>query len=460
MRLRDLFCLIRQVLKRKDKTDSFSVSEKMTDGITLWDLMYRNQSPWISETVKSCNLAATISNEAARLITLELNTKIDGSARADFLNQSYQCFISDIQNHIELACALGGMIFKPYVYDNQIEIDCVSADRFFPTAYNAKGEISAAVFTETKMIDDRLYIRLEKHELNGTAYKITNRAFKQKVYNSDLSMLTGMGNEVPLGEVEDWATLEEECIIKNIEKPLFGYFRVPTANNVDTSSALGISCFARAVEHIKQADEQWSRLLWEFEGSELAVFADEFALKSNNGKDMPKLSQRLIQTLNINGNNGADFFKEFSPQIRDKSLLNGFNAILRRVEFDCGLAYGTLSDINTVDKTATEIKASKQRSYTMVCAGQKNLKKALENLVYAMDIWATLGNLAPAGKYDISFNFGDGVLEDIEKEQQIRMQEVSAGLLKKENYLMWRYGVTEEQAKEMLPQTGDIFEGV
>ncbi len=78
----------------------------------------------------------------------------------------------------------------------------------------------------------------------------------------------------------------------------------------------------------------------------------------------------------------------------------------------------------------------------------------------AINIWATLGGLAPNGKYEVSFNFGDGVLEDSEKEQQIRFQEVSAGLLRKENYLMWRYGVTEEQAKQMLPQTSDVFSGV
>lgn len=457
MRLRNLVYWIRQILKRKDSRN-LTVSEKMVDGITLWDLMYRNQSPWLSKTVQSCNLAATISNEIARLITLELDTQIDGSQRANFLNVPYQRLIDDLQNHIELACALGGMIFKPYISNNNIEIDCVSADRFFPVSYNARGEITAAVFTETKIIDDRLYIRLEKHELIGTSYKITNRAFKQKVYNNDLSLLTGIGSEILLSEIKDWSNLEEECTIENIEKPLFGYFRVPTANSLDTSSPLGISCFARAVEHIEQADRQWSRLLWEFEGSELAIYADDFALK--DGSNTPKLSERLFKPLNISGNNGSDFFKEFSPEIRDKSILNGFNAILRRIEFDCGLAYGTLSDINTVDKTATEIKASKQRSYTMICSGQKNLKKALEDTVYAMDIWTTLGGLAPTGKYKVSFNFGDGVLEDSEKEQQIRLQEVSAGLLRKENYLMWRYGVTEEQAKQMLPQTSDVFSGV
>lgn len=457
MKLRDLFYRIKRIGK---KNSDSAVSDRMIDGIMLWDMMYRNEPPWKSDTVQPCNLAATVSSEISRLITLELDTEIDGSARAEFLNRQYQVLIGDLQSRLELGCALGGMMFKPYISGKNVEIDCVSADRFFPVMYNARGEITGAIFTETKIEDNILYIRLERHELIGTTYTITNRAFKQRIWDSSADITT-LGNEIELSEVKDWAELDKECVIQNIQKPLFAYFKVPSANNIDTSSPLGVSCFARAVEHIKQADEQWSRILWEFEGSELAVFADEFALKYDGGNmSMPKKSERLFRSLNISGSSGADFFKEFSPQIRDVSLLNGFNAILRRIEFDCGLAYGTLSDINSVDKTATEIKASKQRSYAMVCSGQRSLKKALEQLVYAIDVWVTLGNLAPAGKYDISFNFGDGVLEDTDKEQQIRLQEVSAGLLRKENYLMWRYGVTEEQARDMLPQTADIFEGV
>ena len=40
---------------------------------------------------------------------------------------------------------------------------------------------------------------------------------------------------------------------------------------------------------------------------------------------------------------------------------------------------------------------------------------------------------------------------DSETEQKIRMQEVAAGLIKPESYLMWRYGISEEEAKKMLP---------
>lgn len=457
MRIRDLFYRVKQVLKQKNN-EGCTVSEKMTSGIELWDMMYRNESPWLSKTVKSCNLPVGIVAEIARLIVLELQTEVTGSQRADFINRQYQTLIDNLQSCIELACALGGMIFKPYISGKSVEIDCVSADRFFPTEYDAKGDITAAVFTETKVIDNMLYIRLEQHRLTGTRYDITNRAFKQRIWDSNMLNVATLGNEISLAEVEEWKGLDEECSFEGIERPLFAYFKVPSANNIDVSSPLGVSSFARAVQHIEEADKQWSRLLWEFEGSELAIYADDFALKGVSGT--PKLSERLFKPLNISGNGGADFFKEFSPQIRDKSLLNGFNAILRRIEFDCGLAYGTLSDIDTVDKTATEIKASKQRSYTMICSGQRNLKKALEQLVYAIDVWTTLGGLAPTGKYEISFNFGDGVLEDTDKEQQIRIQEVSSGILSKEEYLMWRYGVTKEQAREMLPETADMFKGV
>ena len=117
---------------------------------------------------------------------------------------------------------------------------------------------------------------------------------------------------------------------------------------------------------------------------------------------------------------------------------------------------GTFSEAQSEAKTATEIKVLKQRSYATVADNQKALQAALEQLVYAMDVWATLGRLAPAGTYDISYEWDDSVIVDTQSEQVIRMQEVAAGLLRPEQYLMWRYGVSEQDAKAMMP---DAFDG-
>ena len=107
----------------------------------------------------------------------------------------------------------------------------------------------------------------------------------------------------------------------------------------------------------------------------------------------------------------------------------------------------SLSDPNTVDKTAEEIKASKQRSYSTV----SDIQKALEQLVYAMDVIAQLANLNGGKKYEISFDWDDSIVIDKEQELQSMQQYATAGLIRKEIYIAAKYGVSEEEALKMMP---------
>ena len=81
---------------------------------------------------------------------------------------------------------------------------------------------------------------------------------------------------------------------------------------------------------------------------------------------------------------------------------------------------------------------------------QKNLQTALEHLIYAINVLCSLYNLAPEGDYQVSFNWDDSLVVDAEKEQTLQMQEVGQGLRSKIKYIMYRYGLTEEQAKKEL----------
>lgn len=51
------------------------------------------------------------------------------------------------------------------------------------------------------------------------------------------------------------------------------------ANTIEKDSPLGVSVYSRAVKNIMEADFQWDRFLWEFEGGELAVDACEELLR-------------------------------------------------------------------------------------------------------------------------------------------------------------------------------------
>ena len=227
---------------------------------------------------------------------------------------------------------------------------------------------------------------------------------------------------------------------------------------MDDTSPLGVSVYSRAINDIKEADNQWTRLLWEFEGSELAIDADITLFKKDDkgNYEFPKGKDRLFRMMDLDDN--AEKYKVFAPAIRDENFINGFNAILRRIEFNVGLAYGTLSDPNTVDKTAEEIKASKQRSYSTVSDIQKSLQTALEQLVYAMDVMAQLSGLSGRKKYEMSFDWDDSIVIDKEQELASMQQDAVAGFIRKELYVAAKYGVSEEEALKMMPQQDERFQ--
>lgn len=421
-----------------------AISTKMKSSIKLWQAVYENRAPWLNENVKSTELASSIASEFSRLILAEMKTEITGSQRADFLQEQYKIFLNSMIDDLELANAMGGMIFKPYVKGNRIFVDLISQGAFYPVTFDDTGKITSAVFSSQKVQGDYIYTRLEYHRLDGTDYYITNTVYKSKDKNT-------LGKQINLTDVPEWQDIEPETKIENLEKPLFSYYKPPTANNIDIKSPLSISVFARAINLIQDVDEQYGRVLWEYEGSEKAVYASVEALRPRKTSwEMPKLKERLFKAIDIDGKDGEGFFEDYSPEIRDEAFWRGLNKILERIEFTLGFAYGTLSEPSFSDKTATEIKISKQRSYVTISRAQNNLQISLEDLVYAMDALATLYGLAPVGNYELSNEWGDSVLTDTQTEQMVQMQEVSQGVRSKLRYIMWRYGLTEKQAQEEL----------
>lgn len=411
----------------------------------LWLDFYRDEAFYRSADTLSLNIPSSVANELAKLATLEFESRCDDRE----IDEVYQGFLKSIRRFTEYGLALGDVIFKPYVYGEKTAIDVATPDMFVPLSFDAYGVINHIVFVDRVFYDGKYYSRCEEHERDGGFYFIRNRAF----VSSDDRFL---GDEIELNGVKWWEDFAPEMRMGDLGFNLFGHFKNPQANNLDLGSPMGISCFARALSLIQDADEQYSRIIWEYEGSELAIDADITVLK--NGEGLPSGKERLFRNLGTAFEDG--FYKVFSPQIRDSSLFNGLNKILQRVEFVCGLAYGTLSDIEEVAKTATEIKQSRQRSYATVRDIQSALEDALRDLVKAMCVWMDFSNGKGIRRDypEMSFTFDDSIVVDSESEQKILLQEVSAGLIKPEIYLMKRYGVSEEEAKEMLPVVGDEFD--
>lgn len=494
------------------------LSRQMENSIRLWSAMYSDKAPWIKEAtqddpvrVASLGLASLIASEKARTALLEFeseitapNAKLDNEEvvddssryteptydgfgniipkaepdvkkvtdkntanleRAKYLNKQYEKLKRQLRKQLEYGIAKGGLVIKPYLVANevddketdwQIEFDFIQADNFYPLAFDASGRITEAAFIQTLVEGDTVYRRLEYHKWENNTATVVNKAFKSTDLNTSTSRSDlELGQEIPLTDVASWKDLQAEVIIENIQRPLFAYFKMPEANTVDTSSPLGVSGYSRAVSLIKDADMQYSRLLWEYEAGEMAIDIDRDALRTstdnagNTHTEVPILQQRLFRKVELGNDNT---YQQFAPTLRDSAYLQGLNAILMRIEDIVGFGRGTLSDVAQEAKTATEIKILKQRSFQSNADIQSALEGTLKDTVYIMDAYCELYEITPSGEYDVSFTWDDSIIVDADTELAKRITLLQNGLTSKREVRQWYFGETERQAREALQE--------
>lgn len=422
-----------------------AASQTMQQNINLWYALYIDQPPWATKEIVPLGIPAAICRELSRTAISEFTATISGSARANFLNDSFQAASEHFLQQLEIGLATGGIAFKPYLYGDKLLVDATSAASFEPTKFDAAGVCVSGVFREKTKVDGRYYVRLEYHDLAGTTYTIRNKAYKSDESGS-------VGGEVPLATVPEWAEISEEVAIQNLTGPLFAYFKVPKSNNIDTDNQVGVSVYGgSAVDLIRRADEQWDLIHWEYKSGQRKIFMDATEAQAI------QFDKRLFEC-GMFGTTG-DFFQTFEPTFRDEALYRGLQEILRKIEFQVGLAYGTISDPQYVEKTATEIKNGEKRTYITVDSIQKALQHTFDGLIYAMDVYATLYNLAPAGAYEATYSWGDSVLDDAdakEKERANDRQDMSNSIMNRWEYRSKWYGETEEEAKAALPGMEDL----
>lgn len=448
MRYSKMMMMVQKVLNESSETSiDFCMSSEMASKIELWSRMYENHPPWKSKTVDVMGLPATIAGEIARLTTLELKTECKGSARAEYIDKVYQKVLGSLRIYTEYGCAKGGLIFKPYPSLNGIDVQIIQADCFFPISFDSSGKISQCVFLEQFRRGSKIYSRLEIHTLRNQVLMITNRAF---LSTNDFTL----GSEISIGIVDRWAELVPSISFSGVDRLPFGYFKVPLANAEDSDSPLGVSVFSRASHLIREADRRYSQINWEYDAKEAAVHMAQSLLQLNPQTqefEAPEGKERLYRAFDYNvGATDKPLLEPYSPDIRDQSYFNGLNNQLRLIEFACNLAYGTLSDPNNVDKTAEEIKTSKQRSYQFVSDTQAELQKALDDLLYAIDFYCTVYNLAPSGSYTATYVWDDSIVRDTDAIIDKNIKLTQADLRSRITAIMEVNKCTEEEAREEI----------
>jgi A118 family predicted phage portal protein len=410
-----------------------AISQEMVNKIDEWLKCYIGKAPWVEGEVISLRLESSIVREFARTSINEMSTNVSNEKLNTLLNEA----LEDLNPNLQRGLALGSFIIKPL---ESGEVQFVAANGYIPLEYSLRGRIRDIVFLDSKKTGDRYYTRFERHKLDNTGLTITNQAYLSFSANT-------IGRPVPLDSVEEWANLKEGTFFPKMDRMAFGYYRNPLDNVIDGSST-GISIYESALEKIQKADIQFGRLDYEFDSARRKIHAD---------LSMVKQTAKGVKTddlyVDVNGD-ADDFFKEFSPDLRQEGIIAGLEAYKREIEFDVGLSYGDLSKPQYVEKTATEVNASKIRKRSSVDQIQKQLRYCIDDLVYA---FAFYNSLTKSG-YEFSCEFKDSILNDEATERDEDRKDLANGTLRPEEYRSrWR-NETIDEAKKNLPESSEVEE--
>lgn len=419
-------------------------SKDMLDAIQKWSNIFNANEPWIDKNTKSLHVAKTMCEKVAKAVTIEFKSQCDD----EYIDNVYQRFLKKIRRNTEYAIGKSCIFFKPSYENNKIKITVIQADKFIPIKFDDSGELLAAIFIDQIINGNDIYTRLEYNELKDNVLEIKNIAYKGKKNGVILS------NKISLNSVDKWKDIKETSAIEGIDRLLGGFFTMNNTNNVDNNSPLGVSLFHNAIGTLEEIDKQFSRILWEYEGSELAIDINETMLEvvGTNSDGTPKYKypkgkERLFrQLMGMGGDDSKKQYNIFSPEIRDNPLFNGLNEYLRQVELECGLAVGTLCKPELIEKTATEIKEGKQDYYVTVSDIQTSLQYALEDLIYGIYVLCKLYGIPVNNNYKTTFDWDDSILVDKEALQRQALVEKNADIIDDVQYLIETRDYSEEEA--------------
>lgn len=426
--------------------------------------MYRGNPEWVNEEehIKTINFAKSVCSEVARLTTLAVGIHIDGSARAEWLQQQIEKEYYNIRKWMEYACAFGTVVLKP----NGNGIDLYTPNEFMVTD-SADGEITGIVFVDQAedKLQKKYYTRLEYHRFitDGT-YVITNKCYIGDTKND-------LKREIEI-ELTPWNGLLQEVGITNVAGPLYGVLKTPHANNIDISSPLTLPIFIDAVEEFKDLDIAYSRNAKEIFDSKRTVLIDSDRLLPTGGK--VSMNAQYFGAVrsemglpdyvkNIYGDGSNDYYHEINPTLNTDTRIAGINALLSQIGYKCGFSNGYfVFNESSGIQTATGVEAEQQRTIQFIKDCRDKLECCLKDLIYALNVFADLYNLAPLGVYEIVFDFGD-ITYNREEDRARWYSYANSGKIPFWIYLVKFEGMTEEEAKaiveEAKPKTPTLFGG-
>lgn len=371
------------------------------------------------ERIDEINFNSIFSNKLANYVINDSNVNITGeNARVELLDKTIQSMWKKAKKITSMGFGYGGVILVPYVKSGKIYYNIVSQSRVTIDEVEGENIIGATIIADKRTVNrgignSKTYYRLTNYRVRNGNIEITQKFTDEN------------GHEVAVPDF--WKNIELKKVITGVDRALFGYIKSPI-NNRKTDDKYGVPITYGCDSTIAEIKETMKQLYREYKLKEAFVGADSTMF---NGKDSLPLNG-LFKKVDA----GDDtFFEVFDPAFRP--FTERLQELFKRLEHEIGTSAGILSEVNTANATATEIKRSMYDTFTIVDDMRSNIEKGIEDFLYSANVLANAYNLTPQGDYEVSFDWDYSLLEDSQEAFSQLITAQSKGIVSEVEVRQW-----------------------
>lgn len=472
-RVKEFIMNVLKTYAKKEFNVNLVSSAMMETAQSIWQQIIAGHPYWISgdKDIRTINFAKFLCQYTAKKTCLDLKVTVSGSERAKYIDKCIsRMILKSIRDKVEDACGLGGIILKPSgTYNPSGAIDYVMPGNFVVTEKDNNGVILGAIFIDRIICGSDYYTRLEYHhfvQMNTAVenteelkrvYVIENRAYKSSHKDS-------LGRMISLTDVSEWAAIQPQLIISNVEKVLFAYFKMPYNNTIDYESPEGVAMFSNCIEELRDLDIAWSMKGNEVEDSKHMTFIDERRILKADVKNMgirtkiklPRFVQGIRQ-----GIEESNAIQEHVATLLTGDRITDINSILSMISTKAGFSQGQfVLDRKTGMVTATQIESDDNETVETIMDVRSALQSSIRDLIYALDKYCDIFFDMPSGyvnalddevpNEDI-FYFKD-LMSTFEQDRMRALKLITQGVYSKKKYLIEYEGFDEKEAEIMLAE--------
>lgn len=412
-------------------------SQAMRDAIKEWSRLYYQREP--TEDSDPCKRIAYV-------VVNKLTKTVFGEYAATSTNEFAQAVLDAAgtvkQKAMQQALIGGEAWLKPLPGPGGFTFSVVRREDTLIFGRDGQGAPTDIGAAEYAVEGRNWYTLLERRTVDARGLL----TIRNILYRSE--MPDTLGQRVPLATLARYETLPDEYTYR---EPLGGIglvrLKTPMENCVDGSKD-GVSVYAPAVGLIRNIDRNEALLNGEFDRGQSRIIASSDLLRK--GRDgRRRLQDKLF--VGIDDDPEAVGLTIFSPALREQSFLARNQSYLRAAESIIGLKRGLLSEVETEERTATEITSSAGDYNLTIINFQRMWEEAVRETVRLCGVLGRMYHVPGAHEPTedaVSVDWGNGILYDEDKIWADYLDMVSRKMLKPEIALGWRFGMPTETEED------------